>query len=238
MVLSESEKLFQQYYDRLIVETLHARAHINLWERLEKYKLTEYIDVLNQAQYFFSFTIKAHLDDVLSTLSRIVDKQSDSLTIWKFLNFIEQNLNLFSSQVFQQRMNKDQAYIDDKAYWDASHKDITLKDVNEDRQKLATLQTSIGNLNKWRDKIIAHIDHQFLKSGKIISKEYPLKIEELYKIVDTLFEILNRYSASFRDSTYAKIYPGEDDIQFIMDCVRFYLEEHRRQIQALIKQKP
>ncbi len=106
MDLPDKEKLFQKYYDRLILETLHARAHLKLWERLEKYKATSYIDELNQAPHFFTFTTKAHLDDILLTLSRILDKHEDSLSIWKFLNFAEQkqNLEIFSNEAFSQRM--------------------------------------------------------------------------------------------------------------------------------------
>ena len=98
---------------------------MNLWERFEKYKTTDYIDELNQATYFFNFTIKAHLDDVLSTLSRIIEKHNDSLTIWKFLDFVEQNKDIFSHQAYQKRLSKDPAYISDKAYRDYNHHEIS-----------------------------------------------------------------------------------------------------------------
>jgi hypothetical protein len=227
--LSRIEEQFIKYYDRLILETLHARAHINLWERLEKYKTTGYVDELNQARYFFTFTIKAHLDNVLLTLSRIIDTHKDSLTIWKFLDFAEQNTTIFSTQAFRQRMRGKPGYDEN---WDRSHKPITLKEIDEDRHKLESMQHILSNINTWRNKVVAHINRPFLLSGKIVAEECPLKIQQLHELTGTLFQILDRYSSAFNSSTYAEAYPGEDDIQFVMDCIRFYIEEQNKQIEA------
>jgi hypothetical protein len=227
--LSQKERLFQKYYDRLIVEALHAGAHLNLWERLEKYKATSYIDELNQAPYFYTFTTKAHLENVLVTLSRILDRHEDSLSIWKFLDFAEQNRKIFSTGVFQQRMIQKPDYDE---YWVKSHTPITLQEIEDDRERLAKLEQTVKNLDKWRNKVIAHTDRQFLLAGKIVSKEYPLQLQQLQEVIDTLFEILNRYSGAYDSSSYAEGYPGEDDIQFVMDCIRFYIQEQDRQIEA------
>jgi hypothetical protein len=227
--LSQKERLFQKYYDRLILETLHARAHINLWERLEKYKATGYVDELNTATYFFTFTIKAHLENVLVTLSRILDRHKKSLSIWKFLNFAEQNTAIFSTQAFHQRMKQKPDYDED---WDRSHKPITLKEIEEDRHKLESIEHIVNNLTIWRNKVIAHIDRQFLLSGRIVAEGHPLQLQQLQEVIGTLFQILDRYSGAFDSSTYAEKYPGEDDIQFVMDCIRFYIKEQDRQIEA------
>lgn len=232
MGCSQAEEYFKKYYDRLILEALHARAHLNLWERLEKYKATSYIDELNQARYFFTFTIKAHLDDLLLTLSRVLDRHEDSLSIWKFLNFTEQNRAIFSTQAFRQRIMQKPDYDE---YWDTSHKPITLKEIEEDRQKLERLEQTVNNLTTWRHKVIAHIDRQFLLSGKIVSKTYPMKLQQLQEVVETLFQILNRYSAAFNSSTFAEMFPMEDDIQFVMDCIRFYIEEQDKQVEAQLE---
>jgi hypothetical protein len=231
--LSQAEEYFQKYYDRLIWETLHARAHLKLWERLEKFKANSYLDELNQAPHFFNFTITAHLVDVLLTLSRILDRHKKSLSIWKFLNFAEQNREIFSAQAFHQRMIQKPNYDE---YWTKSHKPITLQEIEEDRHKLERLEQTVNNLTAWRNKVIAHNDRQFLRTGKIISKEYPLQRQQLQEVIDTLFQILNRYSAAFESSTFAEKFVGEDDIQFVMDCIRFDIQERKKQLEALKKQ--
>jgi len=225
--LSQTEEYFQKYYEKLIWETQNARAHLKLWERLERYK-SSHLTELNQAPHFFTFAIKAHLDDALLTLSRILDRHKDSLSIWKFLNFARQNPEIFYTEVFRQRM-KDSPYYESLI---ASHRPITPEEVNEDRQRLAKLEQTVKNLDKWRNKVIAHIDREFLLTGKIVSKEYPLQLQQLQEVVETLFQILNRYSGAYNSSSYAESYPGEDDVQFVMDCIRFYIEEHNRQIEA------
>lgn len=235
MDLSQAEGYFQKYYDRLIWETLRARAHLKLWERLENYRATDYLDELNTAPHFFNFTIKAHLDDALLTLSRILDRRlrHDPLSIWKFLNFVEQNQDIFSTQAFHQRMVEEPNYDE---HWARSHKPITPKNIEEDRQRLASLKQVISNIEKWRDKVIAHVDRKLLLSDKIVSKDYPLRLQQLQEVIEALFQILNRYSAAFNSSTFAERFTREDDVQFVMDCIRFHIQERKRQLEALKKQ--
>ena len=49
---NKKEQLFSKYYKELIWETIFARAHLKLSERLEKYK-ADYLKELNQAPHFF-----------------------------------------------------------------------------------------------------------------------------------------------------------------------------------------
>jgi len=230
--LSQTEEYFQKYYEKLIWETQNARAHLKLWERLERYK-SSHLKELNQAPHFFTFAIKAHLDDALLTLSRILDRHEDSLSIWKFLDFAEQNCQIFSTEAFRQRMRQKPNY--DK-HWTKSHEPITIKEIKEDRQKLERLEQTVNNLTTWRHKVIAHIDRQFLLTGKIASKEYPLQRQQLQEVIDTLFKILNRYSRAYNSSTFLEKFVGEDDIQYVMDSIRFKIQERKKRLEALKKQ--
>ncbi len=235
MDLSQAEKYFQKYYDRLIGQTIDALAHLELWKRLENYKAS-YLDELSQAPHFFTFTIRAHIDDTLITLSRILDsrRRGDPLNIWKFLDFTEQNCEIFSNQAFSQRMRGKSEHYE---YQVKSHRPITQKEIEEDRQKLKGLKQTIDNLITWRDKVLAHVDRKFLLTGKIVSREYPLQRQQLEEVIDTLLEILNRYSYAFKSSTYLEKIPGEDDVQYVMDCIRFYIEEQNRQIEEYLKDR-
>jgi hypothetical protein len=235
MDLSEQEQYFRKYHYKLINEILDARAHLNLWERLEKYKSTSYIAEFNTAVYFFTFTQKAHLDDALLTLSRIFDRNKTSLTIWKFLSFAEENIAIFSSQAFIQRMKREPDY---EKYWKNkinSHKQITIQEIDEDKDKLNKLNQILDNLTAWRRKVLAHLDRQFLLSGGIITNEHPLQIQQLHEIIETIFKILDRYLGAFDSSSDDEEISGEDDIQFVMDCLRFYIEEQHRQRKAKIE---
>ena len=170
------------------------------------------------------------------TLSRIIRKQEQALTIWKFLDFVESNLEIFSYEAFVQRMKQKPDYEEYGEYRVKSHTLITQKEIEEDKQKLLSLEQTIKKLITWRDKVIAHIDEEFLLTGKIISEEYPLQRQQLQEVIDTLFKILNRYSYAYDSSTWVEKFVGEDDVQYVMDSIRFKKEERKKQIEELRRQ--
>lgn len=227
---TKEEKLFKKYYDELMRQAINARAHLKLWERLEKYR-SNYLKELNQAPHFFTYTIRAHLDDALMTLSRIIRKQKQAVTIWKFLCFVESNLGILSDEAFSKREGEKPNYDE---HW-KSHTPITQKEIDEDRKKLLSLEQTINRLSTWRDKVIAHIDQRFLLAGKSISEEYPLQHQQLEKVIDTIVDILNRYSRAYNSSTWLEKIPGEDDVQYVMDYIRFHIQERKKQIEEFKK---
>jgi len=229
--LSQKERLFQKYYDKLIWETILARARLKLNERLDNYR-SNYLRELNQAPHFFRLTMLAHYDDALLTLSRILDRHEDSLSIWKFLNFVEQNCRIFSNQAFRQRMKENPNYES----LIESHTPITRKEINEDRQKFGNLEGTISRIRDLRDKVLAHTDRTFYLSGKITTKKYTFERKKLYKVIDTLVEILNGYSGAYNSSTYSERFLGEDDVQYVMDFIRSHIQERKKQLEALKKQ--
>lgn len=172
------------------------------------------------------------------TLSRILDRRrrGDPLSIWKLLDFAEQNLGIFSNEAFSQRMKQKPDYEKYSEYQVESHTPITQKEIEEDKQKLLSLEHIIDNLIIWRDKVIAHIDRRFLLKGRIVSKEYPLQRQKLEEVIQALIGILNRYSAAYESSTFLEKFPGEDDVQYIMDSIRFNIQEQNKQIEELVKQ--
>lgn len=228
---TRKEELFLKYYDKLIWQALYASAHLKLWERLESYKAS-YLHELNQAPHFFTLTMRAHLDDALLTLSRILDRHEDSLSIWKFLNFVEQNRKIFSDQAFYQRIKEN---TDFKSLL-KSHIPITPEEIREHRQKLGNLEEATNNIRKWRDTVLAHNDREFCIKGKAISKEHPLKVQKLKEVIDTLVEIMNSYSRAYNSSRFLEKFTGEDDIRYVMDFIRFHIQERKKQLEALKNQ--
>ena len=231
MNLSQAEEYFQKYYDKLIWETILARARLKLNEHLDNYR-SSYLRELNQAPHFFKLTMLAHYDNALLTLSRILDRHEDSLSIWKFINFIEQNRRIFSNQAFRQRMKGNPNYES----LIKSHTPITPKEVDEDKQKLGSLEDITNRIKDLRDKVLAHIDRKFLLTGKITTKKYTFQRKELYEVIDTLVQILNRYSHAYNSSMFLDKFLGEDDVQGVMDSIRFHIQERKKQLEVLRRQ--
>lgn len=220
---SEAGELFSEYYERLISEVLHARDHLKLWQNLTDCT-KNYLTELNQAKYFFRFTIKSHLDNAILTLARILDKHEDSLSIWKFLNYVEQNRNIFSIQDFQQRMRENQFY--DSLV--ESHTPITFEDIQRHRSELENQQLVIKKIKVWRDKRLAHIDRGFnIKRMKI-----SVQRDQLEKVIDIVARILNRYSYAYNASRYSLSYVGEDDYISVMNALRFRIQESKQKLEA------
>ena len=81
-----------------------------------------------------------------------------------------------------------------------------------------------------------HSDRRFVRRGKVSAKKYDLQREKLYGVIDTLGEILNRYSRSYNGSNFRLESLGEDDVQTVMDYIRFHIEERKKQLEAFKKQ--
>lgn len=180
---------------------------------------------MNQAPHFFNLTIKSHSDDAFLTLSRILDKHEKALSIRKFLNFTEQNIDIFTTQAFEQRERHKPNFLE---YWIENHKPVTPENIKEDRQKLKSLEHTIDDLITWRDKVLAHTDRKFLLKGIIIPKEHLPQPQRLQEIIEALDNILNRYSLAYDSSTYLVGFPSEDDVQFVMNSIRFHLKELKK----------
>ena len=219
---SEAEKQFIKYHNKLQRETLNAIVHLKLWEQLENCT-SNYLDELNYAPDFFLFTIKSHVDDAVLTLSRILDIHESSLSIWKFLNFVEQNCKIFSAQAFQQRMSH-------RPEWLKSHRPVELEEIQAHRQKLENPKDVVSSIKTWRDKVLAHIDRRFFLKHKNVN----VKREKLQEVIEILTEILNRYSVAFDSSFYAFNFAGINDVQIIIDAIHTALEERKRERNVLI----
>jgi len=227
---SSVEHKFDIYYKQLIDEIIKARMHLRLYKRLQEAK-RNYLKELNQAPGFFSFTINAHRDAGLMSMFRLLKKQDNSLTVWKFLDFVDSNLEpLFSSQAFAHR-NADKWFAKDK---DWHHHVLTHEDVENDRNALKEFEKTIENLIMLRDKKVAHIDQKFTLSAIDVSKEFPIKLTELERITAVIADILNKYSVAYDSSTYSVDMSGDYGVQVMLDAIRHDLERRDEQRARLI----
>lgn len=219
-----AEKTFLEYHDRLRKEIQEAGFHFRLWKRLENYK-ADYIKELKQAPVFFSLTIRSHFETTLWHIFRVIDKDPRSLHIGKFLNFVRSNLQIFSKEAFSRRM-VGSTYYDEQVQ---SHVAITPEIVQADKGKLEALEPTINNLRIWRDKVFAHIDIEFMLSNVDVAKQYRIEVGQIEDTVNTFFEILNTYRYAYTPERYEERFLGEDDVQTVMNAIRFRIQEWEKQ---------
>jgi hypothetical protein len=172
---------------------------------------------------FFSLTTTANLFETVMSINRFIDMHRDSLHLDTFFNFVQNNLDLFSTEAFKRRLSEkgyDKEYCED---FGRIHKPITKETIVRDKAKIESLP--IRNLKGWRDKKLAHIEKRFVAKDIDVLKKYPLTVTEIDDVLRTLHEILDRYRLAFDGVGWVLgLPPTKPQIEHIMDS----LEVNRR----------
>ena len=218
MVTPEEE--FSKYHDKLRDELNKVNWHFTVLKYIGKIQ-NDYRQELNQAPAFWSLTINAHMFSVLTRLNNFFGEREKvkHLHMRSFLDFIEQNLGIFSPQAFERRLRIKSRYDELAAKFNS---EITAEKVERDRQKLRNLP--ISSLKGWRSTILSHIDRNYVAQNVDVAKQHPIKTKHIAEIINTLDEMLNEYCLAYDFSTHSKDLTIEYGIQYILDAIRFKLQ--------------
>ncbi len=218
MVTPEEE--FSRYHEKLRSELNIVNWHFNILKYIKEIQ-NDYLKELNQAPAFWGLTINAHLFSALTRLNRFFDKKEKvkHLHMNGFLDFIRDNLQIFSKQAFERRL-REQGRYDNLA--EKFNGRIIDEKVEQDRQKIRNLP--ISNLKRWRNTVPAHIDRDYVIQKVDVAKKHPVKIKHVDQIINTLHEMLNEYCLAYDFSTHAKDLSIEHGIKYILDAVKFKLK--------------
>jgi hypothetical protein len=216
----KAEEEFSRYHDKLRNELNIVNWHFTVLKYIRENQ-NNYLRELNQSPAFWGLTINAHLFSALTRLNNFFGKKEKEkhLHMYSFLDFVKNNLYIFSKETFERRLRIVNRY-DELA---ANHNCETTKEkVDTDVQKLSNLP--ISNLKAWRNKILSHIDKDSIAQNVDITKQYPVKIKQIDEIINTLHDMLNEYLLAFDFSTHSKDLTLEYGIQYILDALRFKLQ--------------
>jgi hypothetical protein len=217
------EETFEKYHQELRGELNNANWHFTIWKYLQELRGT-HLKELNQAPSFFGLTIYAHLLAALVRINKFFDKNEKHLSIRKFLDFIEQNLDIFSNEAFEARMRKKDRY---ESYIIKDHIEITHQKVRQDRRKIRDLP--LASIRRWRNAVLVHIEAERVLRSIDIMKKYPVKQRQIDDIINTLDDMLNEYLVAYDASTWAKDLPIKYEIKGVVHAIQFKLTETRRQ---------
>lgn len=220
-VSTDQEETFVKYHRTLRQGLNNANWHFSIWKYLRELTQT-YLHELNQAPAFFGLTMQAHYFAALMGINRFFDKQERHLSIRKFLDFAEQNLDIFSNKAFEARMRK-QGTFGDRVM--EQHTEITSEKVEQDRKKVNDLP--VPNIRAWRNKILAHTEAESVRQQINVMREHPVKVKQVDDIINTLDDILNDYHRAYEAGTWLKDLSFETGLQWVMDSIRFKIERDR-----------
>lgn len=225
--LEAVEEKYEDYFYALRNEMQDALVHLKFYDLMQELS-NDYQVELHKVWNFWEYTIDAHRDAAILYLSKMVEErknQRNSITMWKFLDFIENNLGLFDREICLKRCRSKYGY-DDIAR--KNHKKLTPADVNSDRKSLEEYRKVIDNVIGWRDKKVAHNDRRFSFSNRRVSKEYPISSKQLTEIMGQLKKIFNKYSLAYDSVEYSFNVPGDDGVKLVLDAIRFQCGERER----------
>jgi hypothetical protein len=220
---NEREKIYLGYFNTLVLNVTWAEIHESQWKQVR-----EETKGLNISRIFFNSTEKAHYEAMLWHLFRLIDTHSDSVSIWKFFNFAESNITIFSTDEFARRQKNHpslERYIGD-------HMPVRLEDIREDRKKIDDLEETLVKLQDWRDKNYAHSDR-----GRFLPSTNSPKLEtftyaELEELIETLHEIIRRYQRAFDMIAYIVFEEGKREVQTIVQLIEEGMETRQAKLNA------
>ena len=223
--MNKAEEEFVRYHDRLWRELDEADMHFSVVKYISNAS-KEYIEELNQSPSFWSLTMDAHMSSTLMHLNNLFGKEAKEkhLHMRSFLDFVKENLDIFSREDFEKRLRVANRNYELAAEFDSQ---IPIEKVEQDIKKLSELP--ISGLKAWRGRILSHINKNDIAQNVNIAKKYPVKTKHVAEIIDTLDKMLNDYRLAFDFLGTSRGLAIERGIKYILDAIRSDLQ---------IKKKP
>jgi len=210
MKSDDIEIKFEQYREHLETETSRLSSYIHLYKHLHERK-QDRLDEMNVAPCFFQTVISSLFSAIIHWVHNLLHPKAERGFI-NFLGFVENNREAFSICSLQKRLN----YPD--GHWMLQRDPITFESVQSDRQKLLSIR-SLSSFKTRRDKFHAHFDKTYAFQRSQISKDAPIKWSDLDEVIDTMKDILNKYSAAYDGKVYSIEPMDISDIDYILDIL-------------------
>ncbi len=211
---------FHKQFDLLQKELLSASTHLYVAQCL-KNSIAEFESELNEAPLFWGHTIQAHYVAALAALCRVFDTDPAGTHLPRLLKDIQENLPAFDAEQFRQRYSHDplrMSFFDKAGRPDSSY---LARDIAFCSDKRAVADPAVTTLRKWRNNALAHTNQQITAGTLRLEESDPLRIENLQKLVDGGYEILNYYSTLFQGMDYSGFLPEHlDDYKFMLAALK------------------
>ena len=211
--------------DVLQGDVFAAKVHFDIFMGLNE-EWSKYIDGIRCSPCFWDFTKRAHIDACVLRLCRIYDGHDAALQLTRLLEkSIQKNPNLFSESAFRERL-KDEPHrdVDGLAKY---QRHLNYEQLNKDIWFCSSKNPLVKNLRAWRDKMIAHFNYdEAVNKSEPFHKRHPLPFEDIRKLIDEAFSIVNSYSSLFRAQTHSTEFASKQhkDYWFVLESMRKRLE--------------
>jgi hypothetical protein len=182
---------YDKYKDFLLQELMYIDSMFDLHIYLKNQHIDR-VDILNISPAFFGLTEKALLECSAIRLCKLYDKDSKTITILKFLYFVEQNLRtIFKNEV---------------------HKEVREK-VKEDNALLEKYQGKFNELKIVRDTSLAHNDACNLQQDYDMWAGRGIVIGDIHDLIKLGVNIINHYTHYSNDTFHSITATNKTDVE-------------------------
>ncbi|MGE5329884.1 MAG: hypothetical protein ACM3KR_10305 [Deltaproteobacteria bacterium] len=216
MNIEERRKQFEEYLERLINEVMFIDSTLELYIHLMN-KRIDRINELNMAPAFFGLTINCFLASTVISLAKLYEnyngKNRSDRNICKFLNFIEQNSDIFTQD--EETLQK----------FRCNYRVDSLL-IKKHRKLIEDSKSKLDNLFYWRDKCYAHNDKKYFLDSTALGNDAGLTIKSFRELIKLAQDILNDYSIAY-SGTYKSIRATNlFDIDHVLDALHDYNQKN------------
>jgi hypothetical protein len=205
---------FEQHVNALVNQLFTANLHFQIGTGLRE-SWREYYQELIQAHVFWEYTIHAHDTMAVLGLCRVYDKTRvaawESLTLRRLIETVKANPNVFEQAEFRKRLGQN-PHVD---YLSQRLPKLDADQIESDIE-FCDNDLSIKELFLLRNKLIAHADYEYsIGKEKNYSKSHPLPYEDIQRLIDRGFEIMNRYSGIYIATTHSDRLASQRDQDYV-----------------------
>lgn len=198
------EDQFKKYLTRLIKDADMALSSYGVLKYLNTLE-PEKFEIINISPFFWDAIMNALDTDFIISTSKLFDintkliKSRSDVNILSVLEFAINNFDiLFSSENVKKRYGilSEDDWRNERIHW------LNLDDVKKDLAFVHSLLSKISNILYYRDKSYAHLDNEFVLLPKEQREKNKITYNEIEKLVEDIYELLNKYNVAFDGSKY------------------------------------
>ena len=176
MQSNQEHKQYESHLEFLVEYLTPLEYKVALFVHLNE-KLKQEDVAVHHAPVLFYPILESLLSDSIMSLAKLYEKRAER-GIMKFLNFTKTNWKRI----------------------DWSDEPITPKKIIEQHSKIDSYATVISNITDQRNKYYAHLDKNYFDDSGKLSKEFPIKEDSIFNLVQATHDIISEHSLAFRKS--------------------------------------
>lgn len=191
----DTKEQFDRLCERIDKEVSHTIHHWKLLNDLHKSLMASGLEY-SLSPTFWTLTLRAHYDTVLTHLSRVYDTNGQSLGLSRMLQTIQSNPAFYPEDDFR----------------------FSVDELCAEIQSVSIPDPDVNALKAVRDQALAHLEADFVvKDNDVVHRELPNEIIE--RLIKRASAITSKYSLIFTNGCYGEM-AGLDDFERVLVHLR------------------